>query len=101
MIDYATCDDDVRLAFEDVVPVTVSQETVSLSYTEETNYNSRVQGANDAPSNHNKTVQGTDDVLVMREYYASCTNVEDKKSPVSTFERMETDSDAATDVYYT
>ena len=70
MIDYATCDDDVRLTFEDVVPVTVSQETVSSSYTEETNHNSWVQGANDAPSNHNKTVQGTDDVLVMREYYA-------------------------------
>ena len=96
--DYVKYDDVVRLALEDVVPVTVSQETVSSSCTEESNYNSRVQGTKDAPSNHNEPIQGTDDVRVMSEYYASCTNGEEQQSPEG--DTMETDSDAATDVYY-
>ena len=95
---YVTCDDAFRLALDDIVRVTQSQETVSSSNTEETNYNSRVQGAKNAPSNHNKTVQGTDDVRVMNEYYASCINGKVQQSPEG--ETMETDSDAATDVYY-
>ena len=95
---YVTCDDDFRLALEDIVRVTQSQETVSSSYTVETNHNSRVQGAKDAPSNRNKAGQGTDDMRVMSEYYASCTNGKVQQSPEG--ETMETDSDAATDVYY-
>ena len=36
---FTTCDDDARLVLEDVVPVTMSQETVSYRNTGETNHN--------------------------------------------------------------
>ena len=47
IVDFTTCDDDVRLSLKDVVPVTVSQETASSSNTGETNHNTTVQEADD------------------------------------------------------